>query len=206
VTARKFKSKKGPQCTVCRHADRARIEATRVAGGSLDAIAGKFAISRDALHRHMHKHVPEDVRLQYIAEVPIKELAQRAATEGVSLLDYFAIVRGVLLQQFQLAASVNDKNGTAVLAGRLTEVLREIGRLSGEILRTPGVMNVSNTVNFVNSPVFIDLQQMLVRRLAGHPDALSAVIEGLAELEARSAPRAMAAPMIEQQQGGTHVA
>jgi hypothetical protein len=29
------------------------------------------------------------------------------------LLDYFAIVRGVLLQQFQLAASVNDKNGSA---------------------------------------------------------------------------------------------
>jgi hypothetical protein len=42
-----------------------------------------------------------------------KELAARASTEGISLLDYFAIVRGVLLQQFQLAASVNDKNGTA---------------------------------------------------------------------------------------------
>jgi hypothetical protein len=80
----------------------------------------------------MHAHVPEDVRLQYLTEIPIKELAQRAANEGVSLLDYFAIIRGVLLQQFQLAASVNDKNGTAVLAGRLTEVLREIGRITGE--------------------------------------------------------------------------
>ena len=195
----KLKSKKGPACTVCRHPDRTRIEATRVAGASLDAIAAKFAISRDALHRHMHKHVPEDVRLQYITEVPIKELAQRAANEGVGLLDYFAIMRGVLLQQFQLAASVNDKNGTAVLAGRLTEVLREIGKITGELMRSPAVQNITNTVNFINSPIFTDLQTMLIRRLAGHPDAMAAVVEGLRELESRSAPRP-AAPLIEHQE------
>jgi hypothetical protein len=120
--------RKGPVCSICKHPDRALIEATRVAGASLDSIAAKYGTSRDAIWRHMDKHVPEDVRLQYITTIPIKELAERAATEGVSLLDYFGIVRGVLLQQFQLAASVNDKNGTAVLAGRLTEVLREIGR------------------------------------------------------------------------------
>jgi hypothetical protein len=204
VTARsRFRSKKGPQCSICTHPDRIRIEATRIAGASLDAIALKCGVSRDAVHRHMHRHVSADILNQYRLDVPVRELAARAADEGVSLLGYFSIVRGVLLQQFQLAASVNDKNGTAVLAGRLTEVLREIGRITGEILSTPGVMNVTNTVNFVNSPVFLDLQQMLIRRLAGHPDALAAVIEGLRELEARSAPRP--APMIEHQ-GGAHAA
>jgi hypothetical protein len=161
----------------------------------LDSISTKFGISRDCIFRHM-RHVPEDVRAQYLADVPIKELAARAANEGVSLLDYFSIVRGVLLQQFQLAASVNDKNGTAVLAGRLTEVLREIGKVTGELMRTAPVQNIHNSVTFVNSPVFINLQQMLVKRLAGHPDALNSVIEGLRELEARSAPRAMPAPII----------
>jgi len=200
----KFKSKKGPQCTICAHPDRARIEATRIAGASLDSIAAKYAIGRDALWRHMARHVPEDVRLQYIAEVPIQELAQRAANEGVSLLDYFSIVRGVLLQQFQLAASVNDKNGVAILAGRLTEVLRAIGSATGEIMKSPMVHNVTNTVNFVNSPIFTDLQSMLIKRLAGHPAAMSAVLEGLAELEARSAPQARA-PMIEHQ-GDAHAA
>lgn len=158
-TARsKFKSKKGPACTICGHPERARIEATRIAGASLDNIAAKYTIGRDALWRHMARHVPEDVRAQYLADVPIKELAARASAEGVSLLDYFAIVRGVLLQQFQLAASVKDKNGTAVLAGRLTEVLREIGRITGELMRSPAVQNVTTTINFVNSPIFVDLQ------------------------------------------------
>ncbi|SIN82862.1 hypothetical protein SAMN05443247_00019 [Bradyrhizobium erythrophlei] len=111
-------------------------------------------------------------------------------------------MRGVLLQEFQLCASVHDRNGTAVLAGRLTEVLREVGKITGELMRTPGVMNVSNTVNFVNSPVFVDLQQMLIKRLANRPDALAEVIDGLRELESRSAPQARA-PMIEHQ-GGAH--
>src|SRR3982074_156109 len=97
---------KGPVCSICKHQARGLIEATRVAGASLDSVAAKHGISRDALHRHMKNHVPEDIRLQYITEIPIKELAQRAANEGVSLMDYFGIVRGVLLQQFQLAASV----------------------------------------------------------------------------------------------------
>jgi hypothetical protein len=198
-------SRKGPPCTVCKHADRARIEATRIAGASLDSIAARYAIGRDALWRHMARHVPEDIRAQYLADVPVKELAARASAEGLSVLDYLAIVRGVLLQEFQLAAGVHDKHATAALAGRLTEVLREVGRITGEIMRTPGVMNVSNTVNFINSPVFVDLQQMLIRRLAGHPQALDAVIEGLRELESRSAPRPLAAPMIEHQ-GGAHAA
>jgi hypothetical protein len=109
-------SKKGPPCTVCKHVDRARIEATRIAGVSLDNVSAKFGVSRDVVHRHMTRHVDEDTKLQYISDVPIRELAARASEEGVSLLDYFAIVRGVLLQQFQLAAACNDKNGTAVLA------------------------------------------------------------------------------------------
>jgi hypothetical protein len=79
-------SKKGPPCTICRHPDRVRIEAVRCAGASLDLIAQKFGCSRDALHRHMHRHLPEDLRMQYALDVPIRELAQRAANEGVALI------------------------------------------------------------------------------------------------------------------------
>jgi hypothetical protein len=204
VTKRKIKSKKGPQCTICRHPDRSRIEATRLAGASLDSIAAKFQISRDSIHRHMHRHVSETDRLAYIVDIPVQDLAQRAANEGVSLLDYFAIVRATLMTQFQLCASVNDRNGVAILGGRLTEILRAIGSTTGEIMKSPMVQNVNNTVNFINSPVFVDLQQMLIRRLAGHPDALAAVIDGLRELEVKSAPRPIAGPPMIEHQGGAH--
>jgi hypothetical protein len=99
--------RKGRVCTICSHPDRARIEATRINGVSLDATAKKFSISRDALHRHFVNHVTDDVKSQLLADVPIKELAARASAEGVSLIDYFCILRATLLQQFQLAASCN---------------------------------------------------------------------------------------------------
>jgi hypothetical protein len=198
-------SKKGPRCSVCSHVDRARIEATRIAGASLDSIAAKYSIGRDALWRHMARHVPEDVRAQYLADVPLRELAEKAAAEGMSVLQYLSILRSTLMNAFQLAASVGDRNGTAVLAGRLTEVLREIGRITGEIMRSPAVQNVHNSVTFVNSPDFVNLQQMLIRRLAGHPSALAAVVEGLRELESRSSALQARPSMIEHQ-GGTHAA
>jgi hypothetical protein len=188
LRTRHFHSRKGPPCSVCAHKDRSRIEQGRVAGISLDNLAKKFGIGRDSIHRHWTNHVSDDVKAQYLLEVPIKDLAARASDESVSVLEYLSIVRAVLLQQFQLAASCNDRNGTAVLGGRLTEVLREIGRLTGEILRAPAVQNILNSVTFMNSPDFVNIQQMLIKRLAGYPEAMAAVVEGLRDLDAGNAP------------------
>jgi hypothetical protein len=162
----------------------------RIAGVGLDKIAGQFAVSRDAVWRHMGKHLSEADKAAYLAEVPLSEMLARAADEGVSLLDFFKIVRGTLMKQFQLAASVNDRKAVASLAGKLNETLNMIGNITGEMLRlSPGTV-VNNTAVFVNSPAFVDLQSMLVRKLSGYPEALSAVVEGLQELEASAVPSA----------------
>jgi hypothetical protein len=200
---RRFHSRAGRGCLVCQHKDRVRIEASRIAGVSLDRLAGKFAVSRDSIFRHMRDHVDDDLKASYLAEVPIRDLAEAAASEGVSVLEYLGIIRTVLLTQFQLAAACNDKNGTAVLAGKLTEVLRLVANISGEILKAPAVQNVTNSVTFINSPMFADLQQMLIRRLAAYPEATASVLEGLRELESRSAPH-QAPPLTIEHQGGAH--
>jgi hypothetical protein len=202
---RRFHSRKGPACSVCTHKDRSRIEASRIAGVSLTNLAKKFSVGRDSIHRHMANHVSEDERAMYIAETPIRDLAEAAASEGCSVLEYLAVIRTALMGQFQLACAANDRNGSAILGGRLTEVLREIGKLTGEILRPPAVQNVTNTVNFINSPIFADLQAMLIRRLAGHPDALAAVVDGLRELEGRSAPQ-QPMPLVIEHREGAHAA
>jgi hypothetical protein len=179
---------KKPRCKLCAHPERARIEMMRVGGVGLDAIAAQFGVSRDSVWRHMKDHVSDDERAEYLADIPLAEMLARAADEGVSLLDFFKIVRATLMKQFQLAASVNDRRAVASLAGRLNETLDLIGKLTGEMLRLSPGMVVNNTAVFVNSPMFTDLQSMLVRKLAGHPEALSRVVEGLQELEARAAP------------------
>lgn len=163
------------------------MEQARVAGIAIDAIAKKHGVSADALYRHCKNHLTDEDRARYIADVPIKELAAKAADQGASLLDYFTIIRGTMMEQFQLAARMNDRHAMTTVCRALVEVLREIGKLTGELLNTASVTNVQNNYfAFANSPVFADLTAMLMQALADEPAALQKVIAGLDELEARA--------------------
>ena len=170
-------------CLVCNHPDRALIERAKIAGAGTEDVAGRYRVSADAIYRHMRNHVTDEDRAQYIAEIPIADLAQKASESGAALLDYFSIIRQTLMNQFQFAASVGDRNAVNNTARALVEVLKEIGRLTGELLNASPITNINNTAIFLNSPVFSDLQAMLVRKLTPHPEALQAVLAGLEELE-----------------------
>jgi len=56
---------------------------------------------------------------------------------------------------------------------------------------------VNNTGVFINSPVFLDLHSMLIRKLADEPKALSKVVEGLLELEANGSSARQMPPVID---------
>ena len=189
------------QCQICRHPERIRIEALRLAGSSADAIAERFDLKRDAVYRHMANHVSADTKAALIADVPLRELADRAAAEGVSLIDYLAIVRQTVMTQMLGAASINDASGTAMLAGKALDVLKEVGKLTGEMLRAAPVSNVYNittNVAFLQSPFFNKLETMLLDRLAPFPEALQAVLIGLDALDREeNATAGRGAPLIE---------
>src|SRR5436190_481247 len=53
---RKLTSKR---CQVCRHDERWRIELLRAGGASLEALATKFGLHKDAIHRHWRDHVTD---------------------------------------------------------------------------------------------------------------------------------------------------
>jgi hypothetical protein len=191
------------RCLVCAHPERARIELARISGVGLDTIAKTFGISKVSVWRHMTNHVSDADRAIYLADVDLKGLAERANAESLSLLDYLAIVRSTLLQQMQMAAGLNDRSGTAALAGRLNETLKLLASLTGELLRlNPHTVNHNVTV-FMSSPLYIELEQMLIATLSDHPDVLAKVIGGLRRLEDRApAPEyataaALASPMRE---------
>jgi hypothetical protein len=192
-------------CQIWRHSDRLRIELLRLSGTSLDQVAARFQVHRDALHRHMMALDDAD-RAALIADLPMKELARQAAEEGVSLIDYFKVIREVLMRQLLTAASSGDRIGTASLSGRAIECLKELGRVTGEISNLTAFTVNNNTAVFVNSPQFAQLETMLIERLAKYPDALAEVVAGLRELEAKAAPEghlpAVARPYMTQHAQG----
>jgi hypothetical protein len=69
-----------------------------------------------------------------------------------------------------------------MVAGRLTEVNEKIGRLTGEVLNSP---SVTNNVNIFMSPMYSQLESVLITALANHPAARADVAKALCELEER---------------------
>ena len=181
--------KSGPACTICQHPNRTLIEAARVSGISIDVVAAKYNCSPDALGRHFNNgHVSPELKAQYIADVPLKELAAAAAEEGTSLLGYLRLMRAALMSQFQTAVAHGDIHATGIGARILLDVLRAIGKLTGELLEASSV-NIT-TVNhynaFLNSPAFGDMIAMLQQELRPYPEALQAVLAGFDRLESEN--------------------
>lgn len=174
------------RCSICSHADRARIELARISGAGLDSVAATFGVSRDAVWRHCTKHVTNDQRAVYLADVDLKALAERANAESLSVLDYLSIVRSTLMLQMQNAAGCNDRTATAALAGKLNDTLKTIAACTGEMLRLSPVNITHNVAVFMSSPLYLELEQMLINTLSDHPEVLAKVVDGLRRLEERA--------------------
>jgi hypothetical protein len=179
-------SRRSARCTVCAHEERWRIELLRASGASLDSLATKFGVGRDALHRHWHKHVTPEMKANYlVGPAQLADLAAKAADEGASVLDHFRAVRTMLMSQLAATTEAGDARGAAIVAGRLTAVLEQIGRVTGEIATiAQGTINVTNNnAVILQSPAFAKLQATLLSALAPFPDARLAVVHALREMD-----------------------
>ena len=59
-----MKRRRSTTCTICKHPERHRIEMLRIGGASLDAVAEKFGVGRDAIHRHVANQQPAGNKLR----------------------------------------------------------------------------------------------------------------------------------------------
>ena len=130
----KRKASSANRCAICRHSERARIEALHCAGVSLERLAEKFEVHKDAVWRHMQRHVSEERKASYlIGPAKIAALAEVAAEESESILDYLNILRWSFFALLDKRAAEGDHYAVSMLSSRATEVLREIGKLTGQI-------------------------------------------------------------------------
>ncbi|HEY3886224.1 MAG TPA: hypothetical protein VGL62_13495 [Vicinamibacterales bacterium] len=173
-------------CAVCKHRERYRVELLLSGGASLRSVAKRFGVAYHTTRRHWQQHVSAERRVALIAgPTKLSELADRAAEEGGSLLDHFIILRNTLYRRLDACDEAGDAAQVASLSGRIIEVLREMGRLTGDLSKA-GV-NITN--NIFISPQFAELQAALIETLGRHPDARTDVIRAFRALEAGSSPQ-----------------
>ena len=183
--------KSHPKCHVCRHDERHKIEALRVGGAGLEELAARFGVHKDSIHRHMKGHVSAETKISYLAgPAKLQDLANLAADENKSLIEYLGILRSILFGQLDRCAQRDKPYEVERVGGRLLDVLREVGRLTGEVSAfTSQTLNISNTINVLNTPEFIDLQTGLLQLCAAHPEVRCDVIALFRGLSEKHAPK-----------------
>src|ERR1039458_5252271 len=115
---------KRSKCAVCTHPEACRIELLKCGGASLDALAKKFAVSRDSIDRHWHKHVTPEAKAGYLCgPAEMETIAEKAAIEGDSVLDYLKMCRSALVGQLAAANEAGDGRAAAFIVNSLTRTL-----------------------------------------------------------------------------------
>ena len=190
------------RCQVCRHPERWRLELLRAGGASLDSLAEKFGLDRDAIWRHWNRHVSVEMKAGYLAgPVQLQELAAKAADTGGSVLDHLQAVRTVLMGILANMTEGGDGRGAAYVAGRLTTTLEVIARVSGELgdlakTTTYNIGNVTAVTVLAEHPHFLRVQATLLRALAPFPEARNAAVTALRSLDSENAQAAKGTPAI----------
>src|SRR5882762_5968895 len=177
-------------CAVCRHPDKWRIELLRAGGAGIDALAAKFGVTRDCVYRHWQLHVSAEMKAGYLCgPAELATLAERAAIEGDSVLDYLKLCRTVLVGQLSAMTEAGDGRGAAYVAGQLTRTLEAIARVTGEIGELArSTININGNVSILtDSPAFARVQATMLRALAPHPDARADVVRALRQLDEENA-------------------
>jgi hypothetical protein len=183
-------------CQVCRHPERLRIELLRASGVSLDALAAKFAVSRDSVWRHWRGHVSGEMKSKFLGgPADLAALGEKTAVEGDSVLDHLRMCRMVLTAHLAAMSEAGDARGAAFVAGQLRLVLESIAKVTGELGEMArNHLTITNSV-VLNEHEFVRLQATLLKALGPFPDARAAVVQALRALDADSTPAANSAPM-----------
>jgi hypothetical protein len=184
------------RCAVCKHPDRWRLELLRAGGAGIDALAEKFGVTRDSVFRHWRLHVTAEMKANYLCgPAELASLAEKAAIEGDSVLDYLRLCRTVLTGQLAAMAEAGDGRGAAYIAGQLTRTLEAIAKVTGELGELArSTINITGNVSINDSPAFAKVQATLLRALAGHPAARDDVVRALRQLDETNAPPTAAGP------------
>ncbi|MHC2273539.1 putative ArsR family transcriptional regulator [Bradyrhizobium diazoefficiens] len=188
------------RCQVCRHPERWRIDLLRAGGASLDSLAEKFGVDRDAIWRHWSKHVSDETKATYLCgPAQLAELAEKAASEGDSVLDHLRMVRTILTGQLAAMNEAGDARGVAYVAGRLTSVLETIARVTGELGSMAQSINITNNVAVLaEHPAFLRMQATMLRALAPFPDARASVVAALRDLDEEGSPAGLPGRAVSQ--------
>jgi hypothetical protein len=174
------------RCSICQHPNRVQIERLACEGAALEKVAAAFpGTTRFSIKRHLSNHVSDKRKCELLAgEGRIAALAEAAAKEDRSLLDYYILNRGIAANRMLACAEAGDTHGVNLMLARLHENYAGIARLTGQIGQLSLTLNQTNntTFNFETSPAFVRLVEVVLDQLRDHPELRANVARAVREI------------------------
>jgi hypothetical protein len=173
------------RCHTCKHPRRVEMERLIARGASIPKVAEKFAVNSFALRRHMQSHVSPEARAEYLVGATADTLGELVIEENTSVLTHYAGIRSRLYRHLDAAGEANDRLNIDRLAGRLHENLHHVSRITGELQRSPLLVQQNN---FLSHPDTARTIAAIVSAVAPFPEARIAVVQALRRLERTDQP------------------
>lgn len=178
--------KKGRECGVCAHPDRASIElglANRIA---LRILSKRYGLSIDSIHRHRHKHMSLQLTAQLMTRGRLTEIDMEHLhiTESEGMLHHLVATRGRLYR----AIDATEKGGNYMESARITGILLKNLELTAKLLGDLHAGSTSVTQNILVMPEYHGLRTAIMQALKPFPEARAAVAHALQVYESPTLP------------------
>jgi hypothetical protein len=175
-------TKRGTQCTVCRHRERAGLDLALARGVSVGALARRYKLGPDSVYRHARTHLPAQLKAALLAGPDLDiDLDRLRETESQSLLANLIAIRRRLFASLDVAEEFADVHMVPRIAGALHQNLEITARLLGDL------GTGSTVTNILIQPAYVEMRVELVRALAPFPDARQAIAAVLHTIEGKAA-------------------
>jgi len=177
--------RRGTACSICAHPKRHLIEIALTYKTPMRVLAQRFGASHHALFRHSKHHLSAAMRAAILtAARPIAvDLEALKVSEAEGLLGALLAQRARLQQHAETALEVGSLHVAVAAEARITENLRLVSQLLGQLVQHHQVTHASVLV----SPDYLRLRQTLIETLKPFPAAALAVSKALQQLESEAA-------------------
>lgn len=211
VESRNPLKRKGVECQVCAHPDRASVELGLANKVPCRVLAKRYGLQDDAVWRHGRHHMTAELHASLITRGRMSptDLENLRITESEGVLQHLVALRGRMYGWADIAEQQGDVKAAAAIGGQIVKNIEVTAKLLGDI-RT-GTTNITNNLLLV--PEYHAFRTAMMQALRPYPEALAAVAAVLKDVQTAALPtpetadeRAEAEPVLAQAREATRKA
>lgn len=180
--------RKGVECQVCAHPDRASVELGLANKVPARVLAKRYGLHDDAVWRHGRHHMTPELHAHLMTRGRMQptDLENLRITESEGVLQHLVALRGRMYGWADIAEQQGDVKAAAAIAAQIVKNIEVTAKLLGDI--KTGTTNITN--NLLLTGEYHALRTAIMQALRAHPEARADVAAALVAFQSPALPAA----------------